>query len=101
MTNAIGSAHFTIQNHKKYKIVKTKKHRVVELQQYTDYDFEPYLMRWFTVFWVKSFGTEPGVQVTGDDRRPWSPVRSHYYCYETYGFEPYLIYMSRLSNGPI
>ena len=51
MTNAIGGAHCTIQNHKKYKIVKTKKkHRVVELQQYTDYDFEPYLMRWFTVF---------------------------------------------------
>jgi len=99
MTNAIGGAHCTIQNHKKYKIVKTKKkHRVVELQQYTDYDFEPYLMRWFTVFWVKSFGTEPGVRGTGDDRRPWSPVRSHY-CYETYGFEPY--YLMVLSNTVI
>ena len=51
MTNAIGGAHCTIQNHKKYKIVKTKNTQsTVDLQQYTDYDFEPYLMRWFTVF---------------------------------------------------
>ena len=55
MTNAIGSAHCSIQYHDKYKIVKTKKHRVVELQQYTDYDFEPYLMRWFTVLGKEFF----------------------------------------------
>jgi len=79
MTNAIGSAHCSIQYHDKYKIVKTKKHRVVELQQYTDYDFEPYLMRWFTVLGKEFF-----------------LVRSHD-C--KYGFEPYLVdYLMVLSN---
>ena len=72
MTNAIGSAHFTIQNHKKYKIVKTKKTQ----SSWTSAVHRLWLWVIFDevvhCFWVKSFGTEPLLL--------WK-----------YGFEPYLV----------